>query len=288
VLPIPYARTRSLAVPPLGLIHHARRDVLLLEPEFPDHPATLQGYDLRPVEDWARLMERVRWAAPSSVALVRAGGAGEDAARLRELIAATPSVPVVAAMALGEVDAGRVREVVAAGVAEVANLSGTSGLEAIVPTLRRAHSQPLERRMEARLPVWVPEEARTLLRAAAQTVVDRGGRDVFAGIFGVYFRTVSAWCAELRLPPPRRLLGWMRVLLALQLLEEGGRTVMNAALCSGYNDNSSLKRAVQNFAGAHAAASVRGQRFDDAFDGFVAELRALRHAGRRARPPARA
>jgi hypothetical protein len=33
---------------------------------------------------------------------------------------------------------------------------------------------------------------------------------------------------------------------------------------------------------------VRGQRFDDAFDGFVAELRTLRHAGRRARPAARA
>jgi transcriptional regulator GlxA family with amidase domain len=123
----------------------------------------------------------------------------------------------------------------------------------------------------------VPEDARTLLRAAAETVVDGGGRDAFAGIFGVYFRTLSARCAELRLPTPRRLLGWMRVLLALALLEEAERTVMNVAVCCGYNDNSSLKRAIENFTGGGASGSIRDQRFDPAFDGFAAELRALRH-----------
>jgi len=174
-------------------------------------------------------------------------------------------------------DAGRVRAVVAAGVAEVVNLDGVRGLEAIVPTLRRAHAQPLKRRMEARLPVWMPAEARTLLRAAAETVVDRGGRDVFAGIFGVYARTLSARCVDLDLPVPRQLLGWMRVLLALTVLEEAGRTVMNVALSCGYNDNSALKRAIENLVGTPASGSIRDQRFEPAFDAFLEELRALRH-----------
>jgi AraC-like DNA-binding protein len=267
----------SPRIPPLGLVKHPPRDVLLLESHFPDHPGTMAGYDLRPLEDWAHLRARVRTAPPSSVVLVPSRGEEDELAEVGTLIRATPSVPVVAAVDFGEVDAGRVRAVLAAGVAEIVNLEGVSSLETIVPTLRRAHAQPLKRRLEARLPVWVPEDARTLLRAAAETVVDRGGRDAFAGIFGVYFRTLSARSADLRVPMPRRLLGWMRVLLALSLLEEAERTVMNAALSSGYNDNSSLKRAVENFTGAPPTGSIRDQRFDPAFDVFVAELRALRH-----------
>jgi AraC-like DNA-binding protein len=270
---------KSVRVPPLGLVEHPPRDVLLLESHFPGHPGTLAGYHLRPLEQWPHLRERVRTAPPSSVVLVRTRGEARELAAVSELIRDTPSVPVVAAVDFAEADAGRVRAVLAAGVAEIANLEGVASLEAFVPTLRRAHAQPLKRRMEARLPVWLPEDARTLLRAAAETVVDRGARDAFAGIFGVYFRTLSERSADLRVPMPRRLLGWMRVLLALSLLEEAERTVMNVALCCGYNDNSSLKRAVENFTGVPPTGSIRDQRFDAAFDAFVAELRALRHAG---------
>lgn len=267
----------SLRVPPLGLIEHVPRDILLLQSDFPEPPGTMPGYDIRPADAWAELREHVRTAPPSSVVLVRMLGTPDEVAQLKDLIHDTPSVPVVAAMEFGRMDAGRVRAVVAAGVAEIVNLDGVRGLEAIVPTLRRAHAQPLKRRMEARLPVWMPADARTLLRAAAETVVDRGGRDVFAGIFGVYARTLSARCTDRQLPAPRQLLGWMRVLLALSVLEEAGRTVMNVALSCGYNDNSALKRAIENFVGTPASASIRDQRFEPAFDAFLEELRGLRH-----------
>lgn len=277
----------SVRVPPLGLVNHPVRDVLLLASHFPEHPGTLAGYALRPVEHWQDLRERAGAAPPSSVVLLRTRGEAGETAELEALVRGTPSVPVVAAMAFGEVDAGRVRSIVAAGVAEVANLDGVSSLEALVPTLRRAHAQPLKRRVDARLPVWVGEDARTLIRAAAETAVDRGGRDALAGIFGTYFRTLSARCADLDLPPPRRLLGWMRVLLALGLLEEGRRTVMNAAHACGYNDNSSLKRAIENFTGTSPGGSIRDHGFADGFDRFAAELRELRHGTPRRSPGAR-
>jgi AraC-like DNA-binding protein len=162
------------------------------------------------------------------------------------------------------------------GISEIVNLDALPVLAGMVPTLRRAHARPLKRRMEAGLPVWVPEEARTLLRAAAETVVDRGGRPMFAGIFGVYVRTVALKSRELNLPPPRRLLAWVRVLLALSLLEESERTVLNVAHVCGYRDNSSLKRAIENFTGTPALASIRDQSFAAAFDRFTGELRDLR------------
>lgn len=268
----------SPRVPPLGLIDHAPRDVLLLRSDFPGHPAALQGYAMHPADAWAELREHARTAPPSSIVLVRNDGTPKAAEELAGLIRETPSVPVVAALEFGKVDAARVRAIVAAGVAEIVNLDGLRGMEAIVPTLRRAHAQPLKRRMEARLPVWMPEDARTLLRAAAETVVDRGGRDVLAGIFGVYARTLSARCVDLRLPAPRQLLGWMRVLLALTVLEEEGRTVMNVAVSCGYSDNSALKRAIENLVGTPASGSIRDQHFEPAFDVFLDGLRALRHA----------
>lgn len=268
-------------VPPLGLIEHPAREILLVGFPSPGHAHALDGYRPRPADGWAELREWARSAPPRSVVLARVGPAGDGADALRELIRETPSVPVVAALEFGTAGAGMVREVLAAGVAEVANLDGITSLAALVPTLRRAHAQPLKRRMEAGLPVWMGEDARTLLRAAAETVVDGGGRDVFAGIFGVYARTLSVRCTELHLPAPRRLLGWMRVLLALTLLEEEGRTLLNVAAGCGYNDRSSLKRAVENFTGAPGSASLRDTRLGDALERFAGELRELRHAAPR-------
>lgn len=254
---------------------HPERTLLVLASDFPGAPEAVDGYAVQAAQGWAELADLVRVAAPSSVAVVRVE-AGADAAELRGLMRATPSVPVVAAVGFREAGAAQVGALLAAGIAEIVNLDMLPVLTGMVPTLRRAHARPLKRRLEAGLPVWVPEEARTLLRAAAETVVDRGGRPRFAGIFGVYVRTVAIKSRELNLPPPRRLLAWVRVLLALSLLEESERTVINVAHVCGYRDNSSLKRAIENFTGTPALASIRDQSFAAAFDLFAGELRDLR------------
>ena len=278
---------RPPRAPPLGLVEHARRTVLVLRSDFPAQGEALDGYRVQAVEGWGALRERARSAPPSAVVLVRARGDAEEA-ELRELIRETPSVPMVAAIDFRRATAAQVRTLMDAGLAEIADGDAGTPLRALVPVLRRAHARPLKRRIEERLPVWLPEDARTLIRAAAETVVELGGRETFAGIFGVYVRTAADWCRELDLPPPRRLLGWVRVLLALTLLEEAHRTVISVALACGYRDNSSLKRAIENFAGTASLASIRDQRFAPAFDRFADELRALRHGspGRRPRTPA--
>lgn len=267
-------------------MRHPPRDLLVLEGEF-DFPESLEGYTVRALNGWDALRERVRSTAPSSVVLVRARESMGDFAALAELTRATPSVPVVSAVPFARVKAARMRALLDTGLAEVANADEEVALAALLPTLRRAHARPLKRRIEERLPVWVPEEARTLLRAAAETVVDGGGRDELAGIFGVYERTVATKCTELGLPPPRRLLGWVRVLLALAMLEEPRRTVINVALACGYTDNTSLKRAVENFSGTPELASIRDMTFAAAFERFSDELRRLRHERRRSGSTAR-
>lgn len=264
------------SVPPVGLVKHPLRTLIVLASDFAAGPEP-DGYDVRTSEGWAALREEARTAAPSVVVLVRSAEDEAWMAELRRLIQATPSVPVVAGVELRHATAAHVRSLTAAGVAEVATLDGSGSLRAVASTLRRAHAQPIKRRIEAGLPIWLPEDARTLLRAAAETVVDGGGREMLAEIFGVYVRTVADWCRELALPPPRRLLGWVRVLLALSLLEEAHRTAVNVARACGYNDTSSLKRAIENFSGTRSLTSIRDQRFEPAFERFTDEVRTLRH-----------
>jgi AraC-like DNA-binding protein len=243
---------------------HPERTLLVLASDFPEAPEAVDGYAVQAAEGWAELAERVRVAAPSTIAVVRVEASG-DAAELRGLMRATPSVPVVAAVSFRQAGAAQVGALLMAGIAEIVNLDMLPVLAGMVPTLRRAHARPLKRRLEAGLPVW-----------AAETVVDRGGRPRFAGIFGVYVRTVAIKSRELNLPPPRRLLAWVRVLLALSLLEESERTVINVTHVCGYRDNSSLKRAIENFTSTPALASIRDQSFAAAFDRFASELRDLR------------
>jgi AraC-like DNA-binding protein len=257
-------------------MEHPRRTLFVLGFDVRRRAEALDGYVVQQVAEWDVLRERVRSAPPSAVVLVRVRGDGETGA-LREMIQVAPSVPAIAAVSLHQSSAAALRTLLETGVSEIGGVDGTSELRTLLPTLRRAHASPLKRRIEERLPVWVPEEARTLIRAAAETAVDCGGREAFAGIFGVYVRTVADWCRELNLPPPRRLLGWVRVLLALTLLEEAHRTVISVALACGYKDNSSLKRAIENFTGTPALPSIRDQRFAPAFDRFADELRALRY-----------
>lgn len=268
--PSPTSGSGDPAAPP-----HPARTLHLLVAEYPGAPESVEGYEVQAAGSWAELAEQVRTAAPSSVALVRVASA-DEAAVVRGLMRATPSVPVVAAVPFGRAGA-EVAGLLDAGISEIVNVDLLRGLAGTVPTLRRAHARPLKRRVEAGLPVWVPEEARTLLRAAAETVADQGGRTRLAAMFGVYVRTVGLKCRELQLPPPRRLLGWVRVLMALSLLEEKGRTVMNVARVCGYGDNSSLKRAIGNFGGGPAVPTIRHQSFTAAWDGFVSELRGIRY-----------
>ena len=63
-------------------------------------------------------------------------------------------------------------------------------------------------------------------------------------------RTLLRWCKRAELPPPRKLLAWMRILLAAELLDDPGRTVLTVAHACGYASDSGLRRVTQKFVGA--------------------------------------
>jgi len=125
-----------------------------------------------------------------------------------------------------------------------------------------------------------------MARGAAEVAASAGSADDLARIFGVQPPTVTKWCEALRLPPPRRLQLWLRLLLAAQLLEDAGRSIHGAARAAGYATDRSFRRALQEVVGKNP----RELRAEGAFDGVLAALNAdLREfRGQRKRTPASA
>jgi hypothetical protein len=226
--------------------------------------------------EWTQMINAAARAAPSSVVLLDALGTADGTAvdpRVPALLAATRMVPVVALVPFQPRYADTVRALLAMGVCEVADAELECTPEALHGRLACAHAQSLKRIVEPALSPLVSASALTLIRAAADVAVDRGSVVDLGRVLGANERTVSAWCARASLPPGRRLLAWLRLILAVALLEDRQRPVANAAASAGYREWS-LRRALREFLGGERPP--RERTLAQALAAFNAELREIR------------
>lgn len=237
-------------------------------------------FHLRPLDGWDDVLHSVRAAPASAVFLVDPyeAGSGVLAPGLRSLLAAHPSATVVTAMSVGPDSGGAVRTLLGWGVADVVALGVEDTPDAMRGRLLDAHARRLKRMLETALASRLSAGGHTLLLAATEAVADGGGSGELARVLRASPRTVAAWCRREGLPNPRRLLAWVRLLLAAALLDEGGRTVARVAWACGYTTDAALRRALRTFTGRGAAA-LRGEgAFATAARALAAELRAERAA----------
>ncbi len=247
-----------------------------------------QRYKMQFVDDWDALRTALQDSPPAALVVVDPytrsyGSEAELAPELRSILWEFPTATVIAAV---EVTRGRVRDLRTLGewgVKEVISLDDEDTAEAISRRLRSAQGRPLQSLLERSLPAGISGRARALLMAAAEVVAEGGhGRDLAAGL-RLSERTLLRWAEQADLPPPRRVLAWMRVLLACELLDDPGQTVLSVAYTCGYASDSSLRRAVQEFTGVMLTQLRRQGAFATASEKFLAELNATREAGRIAR-----
>lgn len=231
---------------------------------------------------WDDLTAAAREAAPSAVLIV---APFDDPSvpvpnpRLPELIAASSGVvPVLALVPFQGAFTATVRTLLDEGVTEIADVDLEATPDAIRPRLQAVHAQPLKRLVEPALSRFASTNKRTLVRAAAEVAVDGGTAVDLAEVFRSTERTVSGWCAREALPQPRRLLAWLRLILALSLLESPHRSVAKAARGAGYSFDHSLRRAVRDMLGGDAPP--RERTVSQALNAFAAELRSLREQRR--------
>ncbi|HEX6927199.1 MAG TPA: helix-turn-helix domain-containing protein [Longimicrobiaceae bacterium] len=253
------------------------RPLLVLHPDarFRDQVRRAGGkrFEYVEVKDWNELRELVRTSPPAALIVVDPYESRDElASPLRALLLEFPSITVVAALDLHPDRYRDLRTLGAWGVAEIIVRGEDDTTEAIGRRIRSIQGRPLQSLLERSLPANTSGQARALLMAAAEVVSTGGQARELARMLYLSPRTLLRWCERAELPPPRRILVWMRVLMAAELLDDPGRTVSSVAHACGYSSDNSLRRALQDFLDTTPTTLRREGAFATAARAFLRDL----------------
>lgn len=256
----------------------AARPVLVLhaDPEVgPRVRAAMPGgYTVQEAADWTALRAALRDAPPSTLVVVDPyfGSAPQLAHELLHLLTDFPSTPVVAAIRLDPEATEDLFTLTDWGVTEIVTLTHDDTPNALRERLRGAQGRPLKVLLDSLLPHDLPAQARTIIDTAAEVVATGGSIHDLAARLGISERTLRRWCEAGGLPPARKLLTWMRLLLAAELLDDPGRTAVGVAHTFGYSTGTNFWKAMHAFAGAGPTALRERGAFAAASRAFLARL----------------
>lgn len=270
---------------------HASPRPLLLMHDAPGLAASLReaaGDAARvwPLPDWDALERAMARVPPTAVVIVDpyAGSPGEPSLRLQALLRDLRSATVVAALPVTPQTVPHLELLARWGVADVVELGREDTVGALKRRLRMVQGRLVTRLLERALPRTTPTRTRSLLATAADTAAVAGGSAELAQVLGVTERTVLRWCRRADLPQPRRLMAWLRILLATDMLDDAGRTLGSVAHACGYSSDTALRNALRTFL-AQSPTELRGSAFQTASAAFARELFDLREAAHtRGRP----
>lgn len=250
--------------------------------------ATERGYELRTLSDWAQLAEAARTAPASALLVVDphdSAAEGQVAPELARLLDDLPSLAITAALPIEPGTQEVVRRLGGLGVVQVIDLTEEATAVGVGQRLAAARGRPLRTLMDRALPESISGAARAILAAATSIVAEGGQGQDLADSLKVTPRTVSRWCRRAALPPPKRLLAWMRILLAAELLDDPGRRITEVAAACGYAADSSLRHTLRTFVGMTPTELRRHGAFAVSSRLFLEALAEARAADKRYRAP---
>ena len=182
-------------------------------------------------------------------------------------------LPVIAAMTTLACRFRDLRTLGEWGIDEVISLEQEKLREVLPERLRAAGRPSFRALLDRELPPLASEGARPVVLAAAGLVA-AGTATVphLARALCMSGRTLSRRCQEVKLPPPRRLLAWMRVLLAVRLLDGEAGKQAQVAFCCGYSSPNALRTALVELMGVGPKGVCGADAFARALRLFAAEL----------------
>jgi AraC-like DNA-binding protein len=246
-----------------------------------------QRLEMRTVTGWEELFDLVRSAPASSLLVVdpywNSGSDGGPSIELSSLLNRFPSLTVTAALAVGTRRLADVLRLGQWGVVQIIDVEEEMTPVALAYRLMGARGRPLRGLVERALPSYTSAAARAILSAGSTIVAEGGQGKDLAKALHITPRTLSRWCRRAGLPPPKRLLAWMRILLAAEFLDDPGRPVTAVATACGYAADSSLRLALRRFTGMNPTELREKGAFGVASREFVAALAEARTPRRRYR-----
>lgn len=237
-------------------------------------------YAVSVLPDWTTLAEAVRTSPPSAVVVVDPYAEGPHPTRFapgfHALLHAFPSIPVFAAVRVTPAHAADLAALADCVVADIIAIEHDDTVAALRTRFRSALGRPLKHLLDTLMPVAVPARTRAILDAAAEVVSAGRVSSDLARALGLSRRTLLRWTDRAELPPPRRLLAWIRILLAASLLDDAGRRVVDVATACGYSADPGLRRVTTNFLGQSPASLRHRGAFKIASAAFLKDLEGYR------------
>jgi AraC-like DNA-binding protein len=232
---------------------------------------------VRVVASWAALHAELHVAVPSALAVVDpyhgSGARPRLAPELRELLRSNPGVAVLAALEVSVDSFADLRTLGEWGVVQVISLSGDN-VGSLARLLTSVRGRRVKALLDRALPANTPARTRCILAQAAEVASASGHATDLARALHVSMRTLLRWCERAEIPPPRQILGWMRILMAAEMLDDPGRSVESIALACGYAADSGLRRALRDFMGSSPKLLRKQGAFATASEAFTRALRA--------------
>lgn len=262
------------------------RPLLLLHPESAFRNRLIQAgsaFACWSVSEWEPLREAMRDAPPTVVVVVDpyfGGTDGEFAPQLGAVLRDFPWASVVAGLKPRRGGEEDVQALGRLGISEIILIGTEDTPQAIRRILRQAQGRFLKSLLRRILPSHLGGRGRIILMASAEAISAGGHTPDLARALSVATKTLARWCERSYLPPPRRLLAWVRVLLASELLDDPSRTVSSVARACGYTSDTALRRALLDFLGMGPTELRAAGAFGVASRAFLAELHVLREKGR--------
>lgn len=242
-------------------------------------------YHVTQIPDWGALRDALRRSPPTAISVVDPfAGSGDVCVPtevLRDLLSAFRSSTIMAALPVTAGASDVVRTLTDWGVAEIVDLVRERTPEALARRLRVVQGRTVQRLLHRALPDSVSGRTRALLAVAAEAVATGGQAPELAVSLGVTERTVARWCKRAELPPPRRVLVWLRILLAADLLDDPGRSNEAVARACGYAGGASLKGALRGLLETTPRDLRAAGAFRTVSTAFRAELFGIREAVQR-------
>jgi AraC-like DNA-binding protein len=233
------------------------------------------GFSVEIAANWEGLLYALRRASLTAVAVVdpysgAPSGANDLAPELRRLLREFPSMSVLAAVRPRPGRYDDLRTLGELGVAQMIVVQ-EADVAAIRQLLEYARGRPLQNLLDRTLPK-LSGSARSILINAADIAAAGGQAEDIARAMFAAPRTLNRMCERAGLPPPRRTLGYMRLLLAAELLDEDKRTIEEIAYACGYASDSGLRRAFVEFLGSNPKSLRKSGAFRAAARAFRAEV----------------
>ena len=244
-----------------------------------------QAYRITEVADWNALADAVRRAPPTAVCVVNPFVSADQregvSPGLLNFLRDQPQATVVAAFNVRPDQAGLLNLLLRGGVSDVIDLSRDATPVAIGRRLGLVSGLAVQRLLVRALPKGLPSRVGALLTTAAEVVAGGGQAPELAAALGVAERTLPRWFEKADLPPARRVMAWLRVLMAADLLDDQSRPVESIARSVGYASASSFKQSLRSLLKTTPHELRRQAAFDTAAAAFGSELSELRQNRRR-------